>query len=63
MEKAKKLEFYRRQIHKSPLQFSDVCVTSQHLDEQFDDVPVKASVSSVNTSVRPISENVLSMHE
>ena len=36
-----KLECYRGEIHKSPPQFSYLCVTSKHLD----DVTVKASVS------------------
>ena len=42
MEKAKKLECYRTEIHCSPLEFSDLSVTSKHLANLMTSVTVSS---------------------
>jgi len=53
--KSQNLEFYRTEIHKYPLQFSDLSVRCMKTACQFDDVTVK-SQCIVITSARPINE-------
>ena len=51
--KSQNLEFYRTEIHKYPLQFSDLSVRCMKTACQFDDVTVKSHI--VITSARSIN--------